>query len=146
MLFRDNRGFFLKWHIDHVNCQNLISCSPFNLENLVFYQGTLSHLLLIIVIVFKSSSLGFFHTSVVFAHTHKVLCWGKVLEFEAPHLWKSCQPFNSNEWPEQNFSLLYLHNIIQTSDENNEKYHHGITNWSNTKFSKITEWESFGRQ
>ena len=28
------------------------------------------------------------------------------------------KPFNSYEWPRQNFSLLYLYNIMQTSDEN----------------------------
>ena len=31
-------------------------------------------------------------------------------------------PFTSCEWPRQNFSLLYLCNIMQTSDENKEKY------------------------
>ena len=31
-------------------------------------------------------------------------------------------PFNSQEWPRQNFSLPYLYNIMQTSDENKEKY------------------------
>ena len=32
---------------------------------------------------------------------------------------------NSHEWPRQNFSLLYQHNIKQTSDENREKYQLG---------------------
>ena len=27
-------------------------------------------------------------------------------------------PFNSREWPRQNFSILYLYNTIKTSDEN----------------------------
>ena len=31
-------------------------------------------------------------------------------------------PFNSHEWPRQNFSLQYQNNIQQTSDENKEKY------------------------
>ena len=31
-------------------------------------------------------------------------------------------PFNSHEWPRQNFSLQYQYNINQISDENNEKY------------------------
>ena len=31
-------------------------------------------------------------------------------------------PFNSQEWPRQNFSLQYQYNIRQTSDENEEKY------------------------
>ena len=31
-------------------------------------------------------------------------------------------PFYSHEWPRQNFSLPYLYNIMQTSDENKEKY------------------------
>ena len=29
-------------------------------------------------------------------------------------------PFNSHEWPRQNFSLQYQYIIKQTSDENNE--------------------------
>ena len=32
---------------------------------------------------------------------------------------------NSRKWPRQNFSLLYQHNIKQTSDENREKYQLG---------------------
>ena len=28
---------------------------------------------------------------------------------------------NSHEWPRQNFSLQYLYNIQQTSDENKDK-------------------------
>ena len=35
------------------------------------------------------------------------------------------QPFNSHEWPRQNFSLQYLYNINQISDENKEKYQFG---------------------
>ena len=34
-------------------------------------------------------------------------------------------PFNSHEWPGQNFSLQYQNNIQQTSDENKEKYQLG---------------------
>ena len=34
----------------------------------------------------------------------------------------SFNPFNSHEWPRQNFSLQYQYNIDQTSDENKEKY------------------------
>ena len=34
-------------------------------------------------------------------------------------------PFNSHEWPRQNFSLQYQYNIKQTSDENKEKYQLG---------------------
>ena len=36
-----------------------------------------------------------------------------------------CKPFNSHEWPRQNFSLQYLYNINQISDENKEKYQFG---------------------
>ena len=32
------------------------------------------------------------------------------------------EPFNSHEWPRQNFSLQYQYNIKQGSDENKEKY------------------------
>ena len=32
---------------------------------------------------------------------------------------------NSHEWPRQNFSLQYQHNINQISDENKEKYQFG---------------------
>ena len=31
------------------------------------------------------------------------------------------QPFNSYDWPRQNFSLEYHYNINQISDENKEK-------------------------
>ena len=34
-------------------------------------------------------------------------------------------PFNSHEWPRQNFSLQYRYNINQISDENREKYQFG---------------------
>ena len=34
-------------------------------------------------------------------------------------------PFNSHEWPRQNFSLQYQYNINQISDENKEKYQFG---------------------
>ena len=47
-------------------------------------------------------------------------------------------PFNSHEWPRQNFSLQSLHNISQISDETKEKYQFGIISWSNTKFSELT--------
>ena len=47
-----------------------------------------------------------------------------MLRFKSPN--KRCdslaQPFNSSEWPRQNFSLLYLYITMQTSDENKEKY------------------------
>ena len=35
------------------------------------------------------------------------------------------KPFNSHEWPRQNFSLQYQYNINQISDENKEKYQFG---------------------
>ena len=38
------------------------------------------------------------------------------------------KPFNSHEWPRQNFSLQYQYNINQISDENKEKYQYG-NNW-----------------
>ena len=34
-------------------------------------------------------------------------------------------PFNSHEWPRQNFSLQYQCNVKNTSDENKEKYQVG---------------------
>ena len=52
---------------------------------------------------------------------------------------------NSNEWPRQNFSLQYKYNIKQTSDENKEKYQLGDISWFNTKFSKLTSQELYGR-
>ena len=36
-------------------------------------------------------------------------------------LWLVSWPFNSHGWPRQNFSLHYLYNINQISDENKEK-------------------------
>ena len=38
---------------------------------------------------------------------------------------EQAQPFGSNEWPRQNFSLQYQYNIMQTSNENIEKYQLG---------------------
>ena len=35
------------------------------------------------------------------------------------------KPFNSHEWPRQNFSLQYQYNINQISDENKEKHQFG---------------------
>ena len=52
---------------------------------------------------------------------------------------------NSNEWPRQNFSLQYKYNIKQTSDENKEKYQLGDISWFNTKLSKLTSQELYGR-
>ena len=34
-------------------------------------------------------------------------------------------PFNSQEWPRENFSLQYQYNVKQTSDENRVKYQWG---------------------
>ena len=39
---------------------------------------------------------------------------------------------------QDNFSLQYLHNINQISDETKEKYQFRIISWSNTKFSELT--------
>ena len=41
--------------------------------------------------------------------------------------WNKYWPFNSHEWPRQNFSLQYQieYNINQMSDENKEKYQFG---------------------
>ena len=50
------------------------------------------------------------------------------ISFEENHIWKlQFNPFNSHEWPSQNFSLQYLHNINQISDETKEKYQIGET-------------------
>ena len=38
------------------------------------------------------------------------------------------------------------YNIKQTSDENKENIDKGIISWSNTKFSKLTSQELYGRQ
>ena len=54
--------------------------------------------------------------------------------------------FNSHEWPKQSFSLQYQYNIKQKSDENISKYQEVIVSWSNTKFSKLTAQELYGRQ
>ena len=49
-------------------------------------------------------------------------------------------PFNSHEWPRQNFSLQHQYNINQISDENKWKnnFYLGIISKSNTKFSELT--------
>ena len=38
---------------------------------------------------------------------------------------EQAQPFDSNEWPRKNFFLQYQWNIMQTSNENMEKYQLG---------------------
>ena len=38
-------------------------------------------------------------------------------------------PFNSHEWPRQNFSLQYQDNVNQVSDKNKEKYQFGDNKW-----------------
>ena len=55
-------------------------------------------------------------------------------------------PFNSHEWPRQNFSLQYQYNIDQISDKNLKNINLGMINWSNTKFSALTLWELYGWQ
>ena len=50
------------------------------------------------------------------------------------------------EWPRQNFFLLYLYNIMQTSDENKKISIMGLLIDLKPKFSKLTWWESFARQ
>ena len=50
------------------------------------------------------------------------------------------------EWPSKNFSLQNQYNVKQMSGENKEKYQLKITSWSNTKFSKLTLSELYGRQ
>ena len=42
------------------------------------------------------------------------------------------KPFNSHEWPRENFSLQYQYNIKQTSDESKENISQEIISWSNT--------------
>ena len=54
-------------------------------------------------------------------------------------------PFNSHEGPRHNFSLQYQYNIKHRSDENKEKYQLGDYR-SNTKYSKLTSQELYGRQ
>ena len=44
------------------------------------------------------------------------------------------------------FLLTILIQYEQTSDENKENINMGILNWSNTKFSKITSQELYGKQ
>ena len=46
--------------------------------------------------------------------------------------------FYSHQWPKHTFSLQYLYNIRQESDENIGNTYQGILIWSNTKFSETT--------
>ena len=46
-------------------------------------------------------------------------------ETDLKQIWNKSEPFNSHEWPRQNFSLQYQYNINQISDENKEKYQFG---------------------
>ena len=52
----------------------------------------------------------------------------------------------SREWPRQNFSLLYLCNIMQASNENKKISIMGLLIELKPKLSKLTWWESFARQ
>ena len=52
---------------------------------------------------------------------------------------------NSHEWPRQNLSLQYQYNIKQKMNKNTEKYQLGVISWSNTRFSKLTSEELYGR-
>ena len=58
-------------------------------------------------------------------------------------------PFNSHEWPRQNFSLQYQYNIKQRSNEN-EKIDililREFISWSNTRYSQLTSWELYSKQ
>ena len=47
---------------------------------------------------------------------------------------------------ETEFLITILIQYKQTSDENKENITKGILNWSNTKFSKITSQELYGKQ
>ena len=56
---------------------------------------------------------------------------------------------NFHEWPRQDFSLLYLYNIMQTSDKNKEKYQLCDYWWSKyqilqTNIMRII-WQTVGR-
>ena len=63
-----------------------------------------------------------------FSYFHHDWTWERIYKymFSAMSLrwvneWDT-EPFNSHEWPRQNFSLQYQYNIKQRSDENKEKY------------------------
>ena len=53
--------------------------------------------------------------------------WGQFPSFRRSQMngLQLFKPFNSHEWPWQNFSLQYRYKIKQTSDENKEKYQLG---------------------
>ena len=60
---------------------------------------------------------------------------------------KISQPFNSQEWPRQNFSFQYQYNIKQTGDKNKEKYQLGDYNLIQNQIliTNISQ-ELYGRQ
>ena len=56
----------------------------------------------------------------------KVLLWYRYhMLLSVKFCLQSIYPFNSHEWPRQNFSSQYPYNIKQTSDKNKEKYQLG---------------------
>ena len=56
----------------------------------------------------------------------KVLLWYRYhMLLSVQFCLQSIYPFTFHEWPRQNFSSQYPHNIRQTSDENKEKYQLG---------------------
>ena len=46
----------------------------------------------------------------------------------------------------RNFSLQHQYKIKETRGGNKENIHQGIINWSYTKFSKPTSYESYDRE
>ena len=54
-----------------------------------------------------------------------MLNWHVTAACPVPPLPSFSYPFNSHEWPRQNFSLQYQYNVNQISDENKEKYQLG---------------------
>ena len=63
-----------------------------------------------------------------FSYFHHDWTWERIykymfsaMSFRWVNEWDT-EPFNSHEWPRQNFPLQYQYNISQRSDENREKY------------------------
>ena len=54
-------------------------------------------------------------------HLFPYFYWSTLNNFGALNF-SFIQPFNSHEWPRQNFSLQYQYSVNQTSNENKEKY------------------------
>ena len=94
-----------------------------------------------IFLVFNSKVIILLFSVIVFSSVKGDGCLSKHLLLEH----KYSKPFNSHEWPSQNFSLHYQYSIKQTNNEDRDNVNKGIISWFSTKFSELTSQELYHR-